>query len=133
MFYTIGQRRGLGLGGRASGNGERWFVLEKNLEKNQLVVSQGEDDLLFSDGLFASEFNWIPQLPKEKEFDCLAKFRYRQPDQKVHVKVLADKKIHVIFDEKQRAITPGQYVVLYTEDGICLGGGVIDQYYKNEA
>lgn len=130
MYYTLGQRRGLNIGGRADGNGQRWFVITKDLERNILYVSQGEDDALFSDGLFASGMNWIPEKPKETEFTALAKFRYRQPDQKVLVKVLGENKIEVIFEQPQRAITPGQFVVLYQEDGICLGGGTIDEFYK---
>lgn len=131
MYYTLGQRRGLNIGGRKGGNGERWFVVKKDLDKNLLIVSQGEEDELFSDGLYASEMNWIPCLPDKKEFDCFAKFRYRQPDQAVKVTVLDDKHIKVDFDEPQRAITPGQYAVLYDADGICLGGGVIDSSFKN--
>lgn len=131
MYYTLGQRRGLNIGGRKGGNGERWFVVKKDLDKNLLIVSQGEEDELFSDGLYASEMNWIPCVPDKKEFDCFAKFRYRQPDQAVKVTVLDDKHIKVDFDEPQRAITPGQYAVLYDADGICLGGGVIDSSFKN--
>jgi tRNA-specific 2-thiouridylase len=130
MYYTLGQRRGLNIGGMKGGNGQRWFVIRKDLENNILYVSQGEDDELFSDALKASGFNWIPEKPAESEFDCYAKFRYRQPDQKVHVKILSDKEIYVDFYEKQRAITPGQFVVLYKEDGQCLGGGTIDEFYK---
>ena len=131
MYYTLGQRRGLNIGGRADGNGERWFVVDKDLKNNVLIVSQGEDDALFSDGLYASGMNWIPQKPKESEFDCFAKFRYRQSDQRVHVTILDDTKIKVDFAEPQRAITPGQFVVLYDENGLCLGGGTIDTYFKN--
>lgn len=131
MYYTLGQRRGLNIGGRKGGNGERWFVVKKDLDKNLLIVSQGEEDELFSDGLYASEMNWIPCLPDKKEFDCFAKFRYRQPDQAVKVTVLDDKHIKVDFTEPQRAITPGQYAVLYDADGLCLGGGVIDSSFKN--
>lgn len=131
MYYTLGQRRGLNIGGRKGGNGERWFVVKKNLDKNLLIVSQGEEDELFSDGLYASEMNWIPCLPDKKEFNCFAKFRYRQPDQAVKVTVLDDKHIKVDFAEPQRAITPGQYAVLYDADGLCLGGGVIDSSFKN--
>lgn len=130
MYYTLGQRRGLNIGGRKGGNGERWFVVKKDLDSNILYVSQGEDDLLYSDGLYASGMNWIPEKPKEKEFTCLAKFRYRQPDQKVKVTVIDDKNIRVDFDERQRAITPGQFVVLYDEQGLCLGGGTIDQSFN---
>ena len=129
MYYTIGQRRGLNLGGMHDGNGERWFVLKKNLEKNVLYVSQGECEELFSNGLYATDFNWIPEEPKEKEIECFAKFRYRQPDQAVKVTVLEDRKIKVDFKEKQRAITEGQFVVLYDKDGVCYGGGIIDKKF----
>lgn len=130
MYYTLGQRRGLNIGGKAGGNGERWFVVEKDLKNNKLIVSQGEGEELFSDGLYASEFNWIPEKPKVSEFECFAKFRYRQPDQKVKVTILDDKKIKVDFAERQRAITPGQFVVLYDEEGICYGGGIIDESFN---
>ena len=129
MYYTIGQRRGLNLGGAHDGNGERWFVLKKDLEKNVLYVSQGECQELFSNGLYATDFNWIPEEPKEKEFECFAKFRYRQPDQAVKVTVLEDRKIKVDFKEKQRAITEGQFVVLYDKNGVCYGGGIIDKKF----
>ncbi len=129
MYYTLGQRRGLNIGGKAGGNGERWFVVKKDLGKNELVVSQGEGKELFSNGLFAIEMNFIPERPKENEFECFAKFRYRQPDQKVKVKIIDDKRIQVDFEKPQRAITPGQFVVLYDKKGICLGGGIIDKAY----
>lgn len=130
MFYTLGQRRGLNLGGVEGGNGNRWFVIDKDVAKNILYVSQGEDDKLFSDALIAKEINWIPQIPKEKVFDAYAKFRYRQPDQKVKVTLLDDNSARVEFYEKQRAVTPGQYCVFYTETD-CLGGGVIDEVIFN--
>lgn len=129
LYYTLGQRKGLNIGGKSGGNGERWFVLEKDVKNNRLVVSQGEDDLLFSKGLVAREFNWIPQEPNEKVFNCFAKFRYRQPDQRVRVFVDKDS-VKIDFYEKQRAITPGQYVVLYDEEENCLGGGVIDEIIR---
>ncbi len=130
MYYTLGQRRGLNIGGLKGGNGQRWFVLEKDLQNNRLIVSQGEDELLFSDGLIATDMNWIPQRPNQEEFVCFAKFRYRQPDQKVKVKITGETTIQVDFDQKQRAITPGQFVVLYDNQGLCLGGGIIDRSYK---
>ena len=129
MYYTIGQRRGLNIGGKSDGNGQRWFVLKKDLKTNTLYVSQGEGEELFSNGLFADTFNWIPEKPTETEFDCFAKFRYRQPDQKVHVTVLDDTHIKVDFDQRQRAITEGQFVVLYNQEGLCLGGGRITEKY----
>ena len=126
LYYTLGQRKGLKIGGMAGGNGERWFVLEKDVKNNRLIVSQGEDDKLFSSSLIATEFNWIPNIPEQNKFTCFAKFRYRQPDQKVDVEI-KDDKVYVYFAEKQRAVTPGQYVVLYDENENCLGGGVIDE------
>ena len=128
LYYTLGQRKGLNIGGLSGGNGERWFVLEKDVINNRLIVSQGEDDKLFSSSLDAKEFNWIPFIPKDKSFKCFAKFRYRQPDQEVKVEILDDI-VKVIFLDKQRAVTPGQYVVLYDENENCLGGGVIDKIY----
>ena len=130
MYYTLGQRKGLGIGGRRDGNGQSWFVIKKDLDNNVLWVSQGEGEELFSNGLITYKVNWIPKVPKEKEFDCYAKFRYRQPDQKVHVTLLENGHVIVDFYEKQRAVTPGQYVVFYNETD-CLGGGVIEETFKN--
>ena len=126
-YYTLGQRKGLNVGGRNDGNGKPYFVVGKNLEKNELIVSQGEEDELFSNGLVSYKINWIPNMPSEKEFECNAKFRYRQPDQKVKVEIL-ENKVKVYFYEKQRAVTPGQYVVFYKDD-YCLGGGVIEKTF----
>ena len=126
LYYTLGQRKGLNIGGRSGGNGKRWFVLDKDVANNILIVSQGEDDKLYSSGLIATDFNFIPEKPLNTAFDCYAKFRYRQPDQKVNVEIL-DEYVKVRFYEKQRAVTPGQYVVLYDENENCLGGGVIDK------
>ena len=129
MFYTLGQRKGLNIGGISGGNGERWFIVAKDVPNNRLIVSQGEDDKLFSSGLIADNMNWIPEKPKENNFKCLAKFRYRQPDQKVEV-FLEGEKVRVVFAEKQRAITPGQFVVFYDEAENCLGGGIIQEVIK---
>lgn len=128
LYYTLGQRKGLGIGGKSDGSGERWFVVDKDVKNNRLIVTQGEEDVLFSKALDAVEFNWIPHKPDSKVFECHAKFRYRQPDQKVKV-TICDNKVHIDFDKKQRAVTPGQYVVLYDENEYCLGGGVIDKIY----
>ncbi len=128
LYYTLGQRKGLGIGGKSGGNGDRWFVLSKDASTNTLVVSQGEDDALFSSSLIAREFNWIPHKPTQNNFDCLAKFRYRQPDQKVSVTIDGDD-VKIVFKDRQRAITCGQYVVLYDESENCLGGGVIDEVF----
>ena len=129
MYYTLGQRRGLGIGGSKEGNGERWFVIDKDLKNNVLYVSQGEGKELFSRGMISGKMNWIPEKPQTNNFDCFAKFRYRQPDQKVNVEIVDDH-IEIKFYEPQRAVTPGQFVVLYDQNGICLGGAVIDIVIK---
>lgn len=136
MYYTLGQRKGLGIGGGHGKTGECWFVVKKDLKTNKLYVAQGDDDALYSDALISNKFNFIPCMPKEKEFECTAKFRYRQPDQGVKVKINDDGSVLVTFNEKQRAITPGQYVVLYRKDkdskyDDCIGGGQIDKVIKN--
>ena len=123
MYYTLGQRRGLDIGGR--GTGERWFVVKKDLEHNILYVEQGADSpALYSSALETGAFNFINP-PEKSEFECMAKFRYRQPDQAVRVK-LKDNGIFIEFAEKQRAVTEGQYAVLYDGEE-CLGGGVVDK------
>ena len=124
MYYTLGQRRGLNVGGvKGMGDG-RWFVVKKDLANNVLYVSHGDETPLFSKSCEVSGFNWIP-FERKGEFECTAKFRYRQPEQKVRVRVLGDGRLHIDFDEKQRAVTEGQYAVLYDGDN-CLGGGVIE-------
>lgn len=127
IYYTLGQRKGLNIGGKSNGNGGRWYVVGKNVQDNKLIVSQGSEEELYSNGLVSYKINWIPCTPKEKEFTCYAKFRYRQPDQKVKVKIEEDRVV-VTFNEKQRAVTPGQYVVFYDEIN-CLGGGVIEEVF----
>lgn len=129
MYYTLGQRKGLGIGGRHDGSGEAWFVCEKDLKNNILYVTQGEQDVLFSKGLKSGVINWIPKRPEQKELDLYAKFRYRQPEQKVHVTINDDGSTIVKFYEPQRAITPGQFVVFY-DDEYCLGGGIIEEVIK---
>ena len=129
-FYTLGQRRGLGIGGSADGNGERWFVLGKDVANNRLIVSQGEDDILFKDGLVTEGFNFITPAPA-KEFDCEVRIKHRQPLQRAHLSVLDNGGTRIVFNEKQRAIAEGQYAVVYYGD-ICLGGGVINHSFDIE-
>ena len=131
MYYTLGQRKGLGIGGRSEGSGESWFVIGKDLKRNLLIVQQGEHDELFSLSLDAEKINWIAGTPPAKEFACTAKFRYRQPDQTVCV-VADGGGAHVVFDQPQRAVTPGQWVVFYHGD-VCLGGGPIDRVEPKKA
>ncbi len=129
MYYTLGQRKGLGIGG-GYGTGEPWFVAEKDLENNILYAVQGErHPALYSKGLTAENVNWIAGRPPADEFSCKAKFRYRQPDQGVKVEITGDGSCGVWFDQPQRAITPGQYVVFYQGEE-CLGGGQIDTVIK---
>lgn len=124
MYYTLGQRRGLGIGGR--GDGRSFFVVDKDLKNNRLIVVQGEDHpLLYSRAALASQATFIGEpLPENTPCRVTAKFRYRQPDQPVTVTRRGDDLLFT-FDEPQRAVTPGQSAVLY--DGqTCLGGGIIE-------
>ncbi|MFC2948445.1 tRNA 2-thiouridine(34) synthase MnmA [Virgibacillus sediminis] len=128
MYYTLGQRQGLGIGG----SGDPWFVIGKNLKDNILYVEQGfSNDKLYSDGLIATDVNWINSDKVSSSFTCTAKFRYRQQDSEVTVELLDDNKVHVKFAEKQRAITPGQAVVFYDGE-VCMGGGTIDKVIKDD-
>lgn len=128
MYYTLGQRRGLDLGGRQGEDG-RWFVVKKDAKKNILYVSHGDESPLYSNGCTVEEFNFIPYPPEQNEFKCKAKFRYRQSEQDVTVKRTGEKTLEIRFDEAQRAVTEGQYAVLYDETQ-CLGGGVITKTGK---
>jgi len=129
MYYTLGQRQGLGIGG-SHGSGEPWFVVDKDIANNILYVAQGDNDpALYSKGLWATEVSWINQTPNAETFNCTAKFRYRQPDQAVTVTLHAGQAAHVVFAVPQRAITPGQSVVFYEGD-VCLGGGIINTVGK---
>ncbi|WP_066194319.1 MULTISPECIES: tRNA 2-thiouridine(34) synthase MnmA [Gracilibacillus] len=126
MYYTIGQRQGLGIGGP----GGPWFVVGKNLEDNVLYVGADyHNDALYSESLMAESLNWINEQPIES-FHCTAKFRYRQQDHGVMVHPQDDGKVKVVFDAPERAITPGQAVVFYQGD-VCLGGGTINEISKN--
>lgn len=131
MYYTIGQRSGLGIGGTGNGN-EPWFVVGKDLTTNTLYVGQGfHNEALYADSLDASEIHFTTDTPLPSEFRCTAKFRYRQQDVPVTVYLKPEGQATVIFDEPVRAITPGQAVVFY--DGMeCLGGGLIDCAYQNK-
>ena len=128
MYYTLGQRRGLDLGGKKGEEG-RWFVVKKDLEHNILFVSHGDEGPLYSDGCFVTGMNFIPCIPEEKEFTCTAKFRYRQSEQRVFVTRLSETQLKIDFEEPQRAVTEGQYAVLYDETQ-CLGGGVITGSFR---
>lgn len=131
LYYTLGQRQGLGIGG-GTGTAEPWFVVSKDVEKNILYVAQGHDHpALYSHGLVATSINWLGSDFPNTPFTCTAKFRYRQPDQGVTVTPQSTGTFHVVFHDPQRAITPGQSVVFYQGE-ICLGGGIIDVTLQSE-
>lgn len=121
-YYTIGQRKGLGVGG--GGNGEPWFVVGKDVRANRLIVTQGETELLYSESLVVEDFHYISEELPEGESRVLSRIRHRQPLQWATA-VREGRKVRVVFDEKQRAVAEGQYCVLY-QDKVCLGGGVIE-------
>ena len=128
MYYTLGQRQGLGIGGRNDRSEDPWYVVGKNLDDNELIVAQGEHKMLFSDWLIATDASWIGAAPAglANGLRCRAKVRYRQADQGCVVKALDDDRVEVRFDERQKAVAPGQFVVFYDENR-CLGGAVIDK------
>ena len=100
----------------------------KDLDDNALIVAQGEHELLFSDGLTAAAASWIGKAPQglDEGLRCKAKVRYRQADQDCVVTALDEGRLDVRFEERQKAVAPGQFVVFYDED-LCLGGAVIDR------
>jgi tRNA-specific 2-thiouridylase len=132
MYYTIGQRKGLGIGGSNKFGNEPWFVIGKDLEKNELVVGQGfHHPTLYSDSCLVEDVNLINMGKFDGELECTAKFRYRQQDNDVTIKYVGDNLL-VSFKEDVRAVTPGQAAVFYIGD-VCLGGGFIKEVYKDGA
>ena len=130
MYYTLGQRQGLGIGGVKHAPDKPWFVLDKDLSNNVLIVSQGHDHpLMLHNTLEAGQLDWCSNRPLTGPILCKAKTRYRQPDQACRVEPLTDGRVKVLFDQAQRAITPGQSVVFYDGE-ICLGGGIIEAKYN---
>lgn len=125
MYYTLGQRQGLKIGGSRESNGEPWFVAAKDMENNVLTVVQGhEHSLLLNDGLLASQLTWIDTEQPITNWVYAAKTRYRQPDAPCEIDALTDSQVEIKFGQKQWAITPGQSAVVY-ESNVCLGGGII--------
>ena len=122
MYYTIGQRKGLGIGG----NGEPWFVVGKDYDKNILYIAQGDSNKWS----LITDVNWISATKPEGEYDCTAKFRYRQKDNDVSLHFIDETTLYVTFKKPIKAVTPGQAAVFYDGD-VCLGGGTIDKVYKD--
>ena len=134
MYYTLGQRQGLGIGGLQEAGDAPWYVVDKVAVDNALIVDQGSTELLLSDALIAKDVSWINGTPATLEdgLRCSCKVRYRQQDQDCRVLALADGSLRVEFDEPQRAVAPGQYAVFYAGER-CLGGAVIDQIERRAA
>jgi len=131
-FYTIGQRQGLKIGGTKFGNGAPWFVLDKKIKENEIIVGQGhEHPLLLKDGLTANDFHWILDKEPKTNWVYAAKTRYRQNDAPCEIDEINDEEFNMIFGQKQWAITPGQSVVIY-ESNVCLGGGIIKESINDE-
>ncbi len=125
MFHTIGQRQGLGIGGLREAGDQPWYVVGKRMDRNQLVVAQGNDHpALFRLTLAAEDLHWISARTPGTPLRCHARIRYRQADQACQITTLQDNRMQVRFSEPQRAVTPGQAIVLYDGDR-CLGGGTI--------
>ena len=126
MYYTLGQRRGLGIGG--GGDGRRWFVVGKNFDDNTLVVQQGEDSpLLYTREAIGSELTWLaghPPVADGEALECQVRLRHRQPLQACRL-TLQNGVAHMRFDQPQRAVTPGQSAVFYL-DRVCLGGAIVE-------
>ncbi|RDF08848.1 tRNA 2-thiouridine(34) synthase MnmA [Haemophilus paraphrohaemolyticus] len=130
MYHTLGQRKGLGIGGVKGLSEDPFYVVEKDLINNVLVVAQGHDNsALLSTGLIASQLTWVDMQPLRENLRCTVKTRYRQADIPCEIQPLDDNTIKVIFDEPQIAVTPGQSAVFYLGE-ICLGGGIIETQIK---
>ncbi len=126
MYYTLGQRQGLGIGGLKDSNDAPWFVVDKDLDTNRLIAGQGHNHpLLLKTHLQASQLEWVSEQTPASSFSCKAKIRYRQTEQSCSVRLIDENHCEVVFKEAQRAITPGQSIVFYNAN-ICLGGGIID-------
>ena len=127
MYYTLGQRQGLKIGGSRESSGEPWFVAAKDMAKNELIVVQGhEHPLLLNDGLKAGQLHWISEEDPKPNWVYAAKTRYRQPDAPCEIDAISKDEMTIRFGQKQWAITPGQSAVVY-ESKVCLGGGIIIQ------
>ena len=130
MYHTLGQRKGLGIGGVKGASEEAWYVVEKDLVNNELIVAQGHDhSALLSTGLIAQQLHWVDRQPIRESLRCTVKTRYRQTDVPCIIEPIDDESIKVIFDEPQIAVTPGQSAVFYLNE-VCLGGGIIEQQLK---
>ena len=126
MYFTVGQRKGLGIGARQSAFDQPWYVVNKDIDNNIVYVAQGSDHpALFSDELIADNMYWNLDIQKNIPFKCNAKVRYRDIDHSCSILSSKDDQCYIKFDHKIKAITSGQSIVLYHENGVCIGGGII--------
>lgn len=134
MYYTLGQRQGLGIGGRHDADDAPWYVVDKSLTDNALIVDQGSTERLMSAALEAGNASWIngPPAGLDRGLDLTAKIRYRQDDQPCRVTAAGDDGLRVAFAAPQRAVSPGQFVVFYAGER-CLGGAVIERAVRSPA
>ncbi|WP_267128082.1 tRNA 2-thiouridine(34) synthase MnmA [Thalassotalea sp. HSM 43] len=133
MYHTLGQRKGLHIGGMADAGEEPWYVVEKDLKRNVLIVGQGKNHpRLFSNGLLASQLHWVDRhdVAVGETFNCTVKTRYRQNDVPCQVTRLDQDNYQILFNNAQSSVTPGQSVVFY-QDEVCLGGGIIDTLIRD--
>lgn len=127
MYHTLGQRKGLHIGGLADASDAPWYVVDKDVERNVLIVAQGKNHpRLYSKGLIAGQLHWVNRETPAEPFRCVVKTRYRQSDIACQVTPLDNGDVHVEFDEPVAAVTPGQSAVFYI-DNVCLGGGIIEK------
>jgi len=130
MYHTLGQRKGLLIGGMKEYGEEPWFVVEKDIERNMLIVGQGANHpRLYSTGLLANQLHWVDRKGPQRPIRCSVKTRYRQQDISCQIMPNTDGSLLVEFDEPQKAVTPGQSAVFYQNE-ICLGGGIIENYIR---
>ncbi len=130
MYHTLGQRKGLHIGGLAKFGEEPWYVVDKDVARNVLIVGQGADHpRLYSKGLIAKQLHWVDRKTITAPFEAVVKTRYRQTDIPCTITPKDDDTIEVIFKEPQKAVTPGQSAVFYLDE-VCLGGGIIESYIR---
>ncbi|WP_339770894.1 tRNA 2-thiouridine(34) synthase MnmA [uncultured Paraglaciecola sp.] len=130
MYHTLGQRKGLMIGGLKEFGEEPWYVVDKDMQRNVLIVGQGANHpRLYSNGLVANQLHWVDRKGPLSALKCSVKTRYRQHDIPCTVAPKADGSVTVIFDEPQKAVTPGQSAVFYADE-VCLGGGIIESYIR---
>lgn len=130
MYHTLGQRKGLLIGGMKEYGEQPWYVVDKDIPRNVLIVGQGADHpLLYSKGLIANQLHWVDRIGPGQTLQCTVKTRYRQADITCSLIPRDDQSVEVIFETPQKAVTPGQSAVFYQGE-VCLGGGIIESYIR---